>query len=363
MIDFQKIKVSNINGRYIYNETLRAFLKAVPESNPFKEIGQSVQKKPIYELTIGSGPKRVLMWSQMHGNESTTTKAVLDLINLLNEDNHNDILRKVTLRILPILNPDGAEAYTRVNANGVDLNRDAQKLTQPESKVLRKVFKSFRPHYCFNLHDQRTIFNVGEQQKPATISFLAPAFDNDRNLSPSREKAMKVIVAMNQVLQNHIPGQVGRFDDSFNPNCVGDAFQMEKVPTILFEAGHYKGDYQREKTREFIFYSLLTAIETIGEDKTEKYALSEYLEIPENKKLYVDILIQNAHILDEAYELSSCIGILYKEVLRQGKIIFIPWIAEKGFKPNSFFGHKVVDCLKEDDLKWLRENRILELTK
>jgi hypothetical protein len=47
--------------------------------------------------------------------------------------------------------------YTRLNANEVDLNRDSQNLTQPESKVLREIFDLFQPHYCFNLHDQRTI--------------------------------------------------------------------------------------------------------------------------------------------------------------------------------------------------------------
>jgi murein tripeptide amidase MpaA len=54
-----------------------------------------------------------------------------------------------------MLNPDGADMYTRLNANEVDLNRDSQNLTQPESKVLREIFDLFQPHYCFNLHDQQ----------------------------------------------------------------------------------------------------------------------------------------------------------------------------------------------------------------
>ena len=58
---------------------------------------------------------------------------------------------------------------------------------------------------------------------------------------------MEVIIKMNNVLQNVIPNQVGIYDDSFNINCVGDSFQSKGVPTILFEAGHYKNDYSREK--------------------------------------------------------------------------------------------------------------------
>ena len=70
------------------------------------------------------------MWSQMHGNESTTTKALFDVFNTLISNNPiiKHILNACTLYIIPILNPDGAEAYTRVNANAVDLNRDAQEL-------------------------------------------------------------------------------------------------------------------------------------------------------------------------------------------------------------------------------------------
>ncbi len=360
--NYSKIKVEKIRGRYINNAHIYGFINDLKGSCKLEMLGESVDKNPIYVINVGQGPNRILMWSQMHGNESTTTKAVIDLLHFLNNGTTlaNDLLSKVTLKIIPILNPDGAIAYTRVNANNMDLNRDALNLTQPESRFLRAVFNDFRPHFCFNLHDQRTIFNVGDSNKPATVSFLAPAFDEELNTSPTREMAMRIIVAMNQALQKIIPGQVGRFDDSFNPNCVGDSFQMEKVPTILFEAGHYQEDYQREKTREFICTALYKAMYTIGNDETENYELDKYLEIPENKKLFFDIIIENANILDSDLGENECLGILFKETLQHDKIVFIPEIAEKGFKPNSFFGHKIVDCLKEEDLNWLRRERVLE---
>ena len=59
-----------------------------------------------------------------------------------------------------MLNPDGAEAYTRVNAQGIDLNRDVIDVKALESQVLQQVLKKVNPQYCFNLHDQRTIFSV-----------------------------------------------------------------------------------------------------------------------------------------------------------------------------------------------------------
>lgn len=363
--DYLKIKVTSIKGRYVTNEHINLYLKTL--GNPFRvdELGRSVNNQPIYGVRVGHGPKRIFMWSQMHGNESTTTKAVLDLLSFLKQGTPQalDLLRNVSLNIIPILNPDGARAYTRFNANNVDLNRDAKNITQPESKVLRETFEKFEPNFCFNLHDQRTIFNVAKLKSPATVSFLAPAFDEERNNSISRSMAMKIVASMNSELQRYIPAQVGRFDDSFNPNCVGDAFQMEKVPTILFEAGHYPEDYERETTREMIFYALYKAIQTIAFDEIENYATEDYFEIPENNKLFFDVVLQNAHVLDPSLQVNSCASILYKEVLKNGRIVFIPTVAEKGFELGEYFGHKTMDCLDGEDLKWLRSKKITELIK
>ncbi|TLF44906.1 M14 family metallopeptidase [Maribacter aurantiacus] len=363
--DYLNFKVTSVQGRYVTNQHIEAFLNGLGNSFNLKVLGRSVKDRPIYGVRVGQGPKRILMWSQMHGNESTTTKAVLDLLNLLKQSPSlvGDFLGKVTLQIIPILNPDGAKAYTRSNSNEIDLNRDAQHRSQPESKVLRRVFEAFKPDYCFNLHDQRTIFNVGSIKSPATVSFLAPSFDEARNNSDSRGIAMKIIVAMNEELQKSVPGQVGRFDDSFNPNCVGDAFQMEGIPTILFEAGHFPGDYQRERTRDLIFQALYKAIYTIANDKMDSYPLENYFKIPENNKLFVDILVENAHILDESLQEGECISLLYKEVLEDNNVKFVPTITEKGHKPNIYFGHITKDCLIKQDLNWLNTKKITDLIK
>ena len=227
----------------------------------YQVIGKSVLGKPIYQLVLGSGKTKIFMWSQMHGNEGTTTKALFDFINFLHSDSTESrvLLSSFTFCLLPMVNPDGAEAYTRENANGIDLNRDAQNLTQPESIVLRQVFDRFQPHYAYNLHDQRTIFGVGSTGKPATLSFLAPSYNEEREINENRQKAINLIAGINDELQKYIPGQVGRFDDSFNINCIGDTFQFLGVPTILFEAGHYPNDYDREITRKYIFFSLISS--------------------------------------------------------------------------------------------------------
>ncbi|HBY69576.1 MAG TPA: peptidase M14, partial [Flavobacteriaceae bacterium] len=207
------------------------------------KTGVSEKGKEIPVLKIGKGSKKVLAWSQMHGNESTTTKAVLDFLSCIDQKEVfqkeiSTFIESYSVYLIPILNPDGAKAYTRENANGVDLNRDAKALTQKESKLLRELFTEIKPDLCLNLHDQRTIYGL-ETGNPATVSFLSPSANTERTITDARKIAMHHIVKMNRALQRFIPNQVGRYDDTFNDNCVGDSFTAAGVPTILFEAGHY----------------------------------------------------------------------------------------------------------------------------
>lgn len=334
---FNSYKESSLFGRYIHTGSIVNLLKKSTIKPFVNVIGNSVNGENIYSITLGSGSKKILMWSQMHGNESTTTKAIFDMLNVLlaSESISKSILEACTLKIIPILNPDGAKAYTRLNANNMDLNRDAQNLSQPESKVLRQVFDAFKPDYCFNLHGQRTIFSAGNTNNPATVSFLAPAQDDKCTITDARKIAMEIISVMNSHLQDQIPNQIGIYDDAFNINCVGDTFQSLNVPTVLFEAGHFSNDYNREKTREFMFQSLLIAIQYISENNIKGNHFEAYLKIPENQKLFYDLIIRNTYNED--------IGVQYAEELLDNSIHFVPKI-EKISDLSSFFAHKEIDA-------------------
>ncbi|MFL1012893.1 M14 family zinc carboxypeptidase [Flavisericum labens] len=334
-------KESSLSHRYITNKNIEPLLDKLRNFLIVEALGKSVLGKPIYGLKIGEGKKRILMWSQMHGNESTTTKALFDLLStLIDKTSGLDyILKSCTLFIIPILNPDGAEAYTRINANNVDLNRDAQNLSQPESKILKEAFTSFKPHFCYNLHGQRTIFSAGNTNKSAIVSFLSPAQDKDCRVTPNRMVSMEVIAVMNQVLQGIIPNQVGIYDDAFNINCVGDTFQSENVPTMLFEAGHFPEDYSREKTRELIYISYLSSLNYISKNEITGQFHESYFDISENGKCFFDVIIRNA--LSEGKQID--IAFQFQERLKDGEIKFIPRVV-KMEKLNYHFGHKEIDA-------------------
>ena len=339
---YSLVKTPELYGRYITNSHIKKCLDKLPKSL-ISVIGHSVENRPIYSLKIGNGPIKILLWSQMHGNESTTTKALFDSVNLFGTNNviPNHILKSCTLVIIPILSPDGAERYTRLNANQIDLNRDAQNLTQPESKVLRTVYNNFQPDYCFNLHGQRTIFGAGSTGNVATLSFLSPSQDEHRSITENRKIAMAIISHINSTLQAEIPNGIGRYDDGFNLNCVGDTFQNFGVPTLLFEAGHFANDYEREEVRRLIFIAIIKSLLVIS-DGVDESQFESYFKIPENSKCFYDVIIRNAVVSENSDEIKD-VAIQFKEVLEKGKVEFKP-IVEAISNLDNYYGHKEIDA-------------------
>lgn len=351
----KEFKYKGITGRYVTATDLELFYETLSDEFHIHIEGYSVENRAIKSVRCGTGDLKIFMWSQMHGNESTTTKAVLDLLVFLDSgtERAKTFLKRFRIVILPMVNPDGAFAYTRLNANGVDLNRDAVALSQPESIVLRRVFDDIKPDFAFNLHDQRTIFGVGDTKKPATLSLLAPSYDEERGLNETREKAMKLIVAVKEVMNNFIPSCIARFNDEFNLNCIGDYFQYRGVPTVLIESGHAIADYEREYVRRVVFEALVVALKEFSSDGFMKYSVEEYYSIPENNKSYVDVVLKN--VLDPFTGEFWAVSVMYHEVLCNNHILFLPIITEIS-KKESKFAHVCVN----EELKFIEEVEVVE---
>ncbi len=191
-----------LKGRWITLDHIYPLIKNLSRFFKVKKIGRSELNQDIFSITFGEGKTNILIWTQMHGNECTGTKAVFDLFQFFEEErDHSEvskaILKKCKITVIPIINPDGAQKYTRVNANNIDLNRDVIDKKAVESRILIDVLNKTKPEYCFNMHDQRTIFSVTKENNPASISFLAPSIDKKRTITDGRKETMKVIVEMN----------------------------------------------------------------------------------------------------------------------------------------------------------------------
>lgn len=344
----QFLKQHEINERYITNSRLESLLQNL-NKDIFKVsvAGKSVLQKNIYRVDFGTGNFRILLWSQMHGNETTTTKSVFNFLEKLNASKNAAWLNFFSLTFLPILNPDGAEAFTRVNANNVDLNRDSVDLSQPESQLLRSVFNEIKPDLALNMHDQRSIFSAGSESNPATLSFLAPAFNEACDLNEVRTFAMQLIANMNSVLKDHAPYNIGRFDDSFNINCIGDMFTHLNVPTILFEAGFASNDYQRKQAEKLVDISLESLLNSIISQEYKKFSVDDYLQIPENEKNFVDIIIENFSTSNSYFTDKKTLPIVFKEEIIDGNLILKPTL-DFVSAPNYRFAHKVLSLNQQN---------------
>jgi len=338
-------KEPSIKGRYIHLDTILPILERLRLHIEITYIEKSVQGRNIHQVQIGMGKIKILMWSQMHVNESTTTKGLFDFFNFLSSDSDlaKQIKDKYTLLFIPMLNPDGAFLYTRENATAIDLNRDALDRTQPETQLLYTVYNEFKPDYCYNLHDQRTIFGTTDFDLPATISFLSPAYNVAREYNEIRLKAIYVINRMNAVLQNYIPNQIGRFDDSYNINCSGDYFTSQNTPTILIEAGHFKNDYERDRVRNYIFIALLCSLDAACENVIVDKELTNYLNISQNNKCFYDFIFKNVKIIENNEEKIINFAAQYDEELYEGHIRFVAKIVKIN-DLNNFKGHVEYDC-------------------
>lgn len=270
---------------------------------PFRtqKAGKSMEGRDIYQVQIGNGPVQVLLWSQMHGDEASATMAILDVFNFMTRDDQFNPLRErlkkeLTLTFIPLLNPDGAERFKRRNAIDIDLNRDAARLQTPEAQLLKRVRDELKADWGFNLHDQNRYYSA-DNGKTATFSFLAPAYNYAKDVNVVRGNAMQLIGVMNNILQEYIPGQVGRYSDSFEPRAFGDNIQKWGTSTILIECGGLAEDPDKQEIRRLHFAMLLAALDAIATQTYKSVGMDVYESIPFNgSNVFFDLLVREVEI-------------------------------------------------------------------
>ncbi len=143
--------------------------------------GRSVKGVPLYGRDIrAAGAKlRVLVMGGIHGDELSSGAVALHWIAMAQQP--TELPQPVHWRFIPVLNPDGvmAQPPRRVNANGVDLNRNfptpnwerdaavywekrtrkdprrwpgPRPLSEPETRYLHDQMQSFKPHLIVAIH-------------------------------------------------------------------------------------------------------------------------------------------------------------------------------------------------------------------
>ncbi|RZJ74007.1 MAG: DUF2817 domain-containing protein [Flavobacterium sp.] len=300
-----------LTNRFFKHKDIVELLSLLPDAFEVTELGKSVKGRSINAVKWGKGKTKIMLWSQMHGDEATGTMALFDFFNFLQQDNETVQLlaQNCELFVIPMVNPDGAAVFNRRNSQQIDINRDFLNEVTPEAKILKQYRAKVNPDFGFNLHDQTTLWSVDETLKPATLSFLAPAIDKQLSIDQTRQNAMLVIADMFKDLHELLPEHIGLFDDEFEPRAFGDNFQKAGTSTILIEAGGYKNDPEKQEIRKYYFAAILSGLKSIATKIYEQQKLDNYFAIPKNNKQIFHYLIHNV-ILD-GIEVS--VGINYEE--------------------------------------------------
>lgn len=265
-----------------------------------EELGSSLEGRSINLLRAGTGPKTVLLWSQMHGDEPTATLALCDLIHYLILHGRErswvrSMLEQITIAMVPMLNPDGAEASRRQNAVHVDVNRDARGLTTPEARILRETHRALAPAFGFNLHDQE-LRSVGSSKKVAALALLAPPPDERRSRPISRLRAMRVCALIARTLGQFIDNHIATYDDAYEPRAFGDRMQSWGTSTVLIESGHWPKDPEKEQIRKLNFVGLLVALHSIATGSYQDIELEHYHALKPNGTQLLDVIIRNVRL-------------------------------------------------------------------
>jgi hypothetical protein len=301
---WDKNHISIIPPSAVKHLHLKTYLDGLKKNGvKIEEVGRSFEDREIFQMEFGTGKTKIFMWSQMHGNEPTATTALIDMFHYLQKNRDKDWVKKLsetlTIRAVPMLNPDGAEVFKRRNSQDIDINRDAVALETPEGRLLKKLRDDWQPEIGFNLHNQNIWTSVGDTTKQAAISFLVVLGNAEGKSNDAQERNKRLTSLMVSALNQFIEGNIARYDEDFNPIAFGDNFSAWGTPTILIETG---GLNSKNKEPLYLvklnFVAYLTALNSLvtGEEKNADANIYENLPRNSSGKLF-NVILRSANII------------------------------------------------------------------
>jgi hypothetical protein len=118
--------------------------------------GSSGEGRELLYATVGAGPTTFWLQARIHGNELHSTEAALQILDYLTGGSTTArlIRENLTVVVIPMYNPDGAEANIRGSTfpNRIDLNRDWENFAQPESRAFWRLWRDTAPELALDLH-------------------------------------------------------------------------------------------------------------------------------------------------------------------------------------------------------------------
>ncbi len=158
---------------------------AAPAADAREVIGTSREGRPIVARHYGApdAPVQLLVLGQMHGTEPGGRRVVAQLSGLAPGES-------VGLWVISTMNPDGADAGTRANARGVDLNRNfpanwrkrprtgwgwsgPRASSEPETRAMMAFLERVRPTALISFHQALDVVDITHPRARAAGRELA----------------------------------------------------------------------------------------------------------------------------------------------------------------------------------------------
>jgi hypothetical protein len=170
------LETDDYEGTIAYAKLLAKQFKEVH----YQSIGQTAMSRDVPLLIVDkdgyTNPKKIrksgrcviLVQSCIHPGEPNGKDAMFLLIrNMLRGREYSDLLDDFSFLFIPVLSPDGLANFSpfnrinqngpkqmgwRVNAQGLNLNRDFTKLDSPELRAFTALFNDWQPDLFFDTH-------------------------------------------------------------------------------------------------------------------------------------------------------------------------------------------------------------------
>lgn len=343
---YESFRENRLNKRRFSAELWQELITEWSSHFAIRELGKTEEGRPIHEVKWGEGPIQVIAWSQMHGDEATATMALADIFRLLSlseglaSELKQKLHQKITLRIIPRLNADGAERWQRETALGIDMNRDATKQNSVEAQILSAWADEIKPSFAFNLHDQNRLYSVGNSPEQTHIAFLATTGNDEGTWTPSRLRAGQICNRMLSQIQSLIPGKIAKWTDEYESRAFGDTFSSRGYGLVLLESGGAGWDLEKHSLRKLNACLLIDAFCAIADESYASESIANYEALPTNERAIVDIKITDAPLSSSVR--ADVLFNLVETPMTDGNIHY-SWVVENIGDMSPFYGLTEID--------------------
>ncbi|MFC6905886.1 M14 family zinc carboxypeptidase [Halalkalicoccus tibetensis] len=239
-----------------------------------EEIGESIEGRELVVATVGSGETDVFITTEQHGDEPTGTSTIFQILQRLSAGGQNtaQIREALTIHVLPMHNPDGGMRNQRVNADGVDPNRQhhydpgSDDNPSPETQAMIDYVTDLDPEWVADLHTQTGDYvdDDGESIRASNFWPIAPDADED---------AIELSKQMNWAIYDEVNDQYGFANISQYPGGTGaniarNAYGIRGYGSVLLEMTGQVDD-RGERMEGMMIRHMRAEVETLLEETAD----------------------------------------------------------------------------------------------